>query len=172
MAAAPHSDHIRRRLQPLRDMAATPLREPLAIEEQRHPVQAPSEPPLRQRIDDTIATVERAVASLGSLRSELRLRQQETEALKREIQAGQSEERQLKDRIGELERVFATERQRAAAAEHRARWVDTNIDDLERRIEAIKAETAQLIEAATLLLAGEAEASRPRRAMKRERYAA
>ena len=172
MAAAPHRDHIRRRLPPLRDMSFDASSGPIVIEEQPRPVPTRSEPSFKQQIDDAIATVERAMASLDTLRRDVRSRQQEAEALKREIQAGQSEEQQLKDRIGDLERVIAAERKRTAAAEHRARQIDTNIDELERRIAAVRAETEQLLGAATLLLSGEAGVSPPQRGARRPRYAA
>ena len=70
------------------------------------------------------------------------------------------EEGRLKHRSRELEAVLASERKRAAEAEHRAKAMDARIEDLSRRINAARIETEQLVATATLLLSGNGAGAR------------
>ena len=155
MAAAPHRDHLRRRVPPLRDLSFDKPGRPVVLANEPRIVATGDDAPFGRQVDETIAAVERAAALLDTMREDVRARQRDAEGLKREIEAGQSEERRLRDRIDDLERLFATERKRTAEAESRSQQI---IDDLERRIASVRAETKHLLETTTLLLAKEADA--------------
>ena len=168
---AVHRDHVRRRV-PLRDVSYEHQPSEPLVDERLRPIPNGREPLLRQRVDDAVATVERATTLLATLRRDISIAQQEAEVLRREIQAAEAEQRQSQDRVAELERALATERKRAAEAEHRATHNSAEIEDLEQRIQSIQLETEDLVEAATRLLSRQPDAHRPRAVAGRPRGAA